>query len=522
MSYMKNWLPHLKDSIPQFVFGDRIDTYVMALEGWRRGLELKFSIVGAQKRVSFTLSDGEKEHRFSITRGDKVTREAIRICINKGLTKEYLSKKDIPFPRGETFGKKYSNEKIISLTEQLNFPLVVKPFNGDRGIGVVTNIKNSEELRSALEYVREELGYSKVIVEQFFNGEEFRVFVVGSNVAGAIKRIPANVVGDGEHSIAELIEIKNYERKKVPNLHQRLIKIDREIIERLESIGYNLETVLKKDEILFLREKGNLSTGGEAIDCTDALPEIVKKTAIDACNAIPGLEHGGVDILYNEKNNQAVVVEVNSRPGVGGHLFPKKGLARDIPKAIIDYYFPDTIYNERSSFYFNPKEYIEILTSGKATEIVLPKAPFGDIVQKKYTVSNIAINNAETLHKKIYSMATKLNLHGFVEQKEDETNLDVVIAGKISSVDAFASDLEILLDDKYEQFQITEEEYHKPVMLGFENGFYRIEKIHKAITSLKKIEEKYRLLREKYHKVTTSKGYRYLNVIRNFKKRFTK
>src|SRR5690625_4265030 len=97
--YPKQWLAHLKNSIPQEAYGYTISMYCVALEGWRRGLDLKFINSSRSKaHTLFSLSNEDKEHVFSVSRGDKVPKSAIQICINKNLTKEYLLRSDVPAP----------------------------------------------------------------------------------------------------------------------------------------------------------------------------------------------------------------------------------------------------------------------------------------------------------------------------------------------------------------------------------------------------------------------------------------
>src|SRR5699024_2186244 len=232
--------------------------------------------------------------------------EAVSICIRKHLTKKYLEKSGIPVPKGDNFTEESTDEDIIKYSHKIGFPVVIKPTNGSRGKGVISNIQTPEELVESLQYLRRDLNYPDIIIEQYFPGEEFRLHVVDNNVVGIIKRIPANIVGDGIHTIEELIALKNKKRKKVPNLYARLIQIDKEVLNHIKGAGYNKNSILEKEEQLFLRRKSNLSAGGDSIDYTEVLTEEIKQIAIGASNAIPGLGQCGVDIIVNEKENTGV------------------------------------------------------------------------------------------------------------------------------------------------------------------------------------------------------------------------
>src|SRR5699024_9022173 len=183
------------------------------------------------------------------------------------------------------------------------------------------------------------------VLEQHVEGREFRVYVVNDKGVAAYNRIPANITGDGESTIEELIKKKNLERRKNARLNSCLIDIDIEILKFIHKKGYSLESVPAKGEYLPLRQKTNVSSGVYPIDVTDTISEEIKQLAIDDVKAVPGLHHAGVDIIENATGKgkaPGYVIEINATAQIGGILFPLEGKARNIPAAIIDYYFPET------------------------------------------------------------------------------------------------------------------------------------------------------------------------------------
>src|SRR5699024_10851535 len=112
-------------------------------------------------------------------------------------------------------------------------------------------------------------------------------------------------------------------------------RVDKEIERVLAEVGYTLDAIPKKNELVFLREKSNLSTGGDAVDVTEQLTPEISQIAVDAGKAIPGLSHFGVDMIVSDDRKEGVILEVNSRPGIGGHLFPGEGEPKDFAKDII-------------------------------------------------------------------------------------------------------------------------------------------------------------------------------------------
>src|SRR5699024_1087407 len=193
----QNWLPQFTNEIitnARARSNGLLDSYLIALEGWRRGLTLtwysekvKNNSVHAPGRL-FTLSSSYKTHEFYKTTGDKVSKESLKLTGNKDLAKELFSKHGVPVPAGKRFKKDIQNEEIIFYANKLGFPLVLKPTNGYQGKGVIANIRDINHLRDSLIHVREVLNYPDVLIEQYIPGEEYRVFVVEDNVVAAINR----------------------------------------------------------------------------------------------------------------------------------------------------------------------------------------------------------------------------------------------------------------------------------------------------------------------------------------------
>src|SRR5699024_6255976 len=149
----------------------------------------------------YSISDGNKTHHFSTTRGDFVSREAIDLTKNKQSAKEYLINGNVPTPLGKDFNKDIQDINVIEYAEDIGFPVVVKPLSGTGGKGVIANIKDKKDLEEALNYVRVKLNSPHIILEKYFKGEDYRLYVLGDKIVGAIKRIRANVKGDGKHTI---------------------------------------------------------------------------------------------------------------------------------------------------------------------------------------------------------------------------------------------------------------------------------------------------------------------------------
>src|SRR5690625_3751907 len=519
------WMPHHEGAVPPAGQGKRISTYTVALEAWRRGLDLTYYSFFDEDnllKVRYSVASKDKIHHFSLSMGDKVSDEAFDICDNKEVTKQYLSKGNVPVPQGKMFDENSNDEDIVNHAEEIGFPVVVKPTDGNAGKGVFANIQNSDTVRELVSYVRHELGYKEIIVEKYITGDEFRIYVIEDRVLGAMNRRPASIVGDGKHTINQLINNQNRIRKMNPHLTSRLIKKDREIEALLLRQEYDFKSIPPEGERVFLREKSNLSTGGDAIDVTDQLTEGIKNIAINAGKAIPGLSHYGVDMIVDVENDTGVILEVNARPGLGGHLFPMEGKPRDFAKEIIDYYFPETKDIERTYLYFDFDSILEPLTARSADKVQVITPPVGKLYSKKYIVSGevqkVGYRNA------IRKEAIARDLHGHTENLEDGT-VEVLVAGIDKQVVEGFKEVCWEGSERSNVEEVKEYEWGKPVKIGFEvNKPYNLKpfEVREVFKEKEILEKEKERIVESYNKLHNSKSWKLTSPLRKVYKLINK
>lgn len=461
--YKDEWLSHLKDSVAPEALVPGISMYTIALEGWRRGLELTFYIDEREnfnQQVKYKLSNENKTHYFDDSSGDFNKKIAYDICHNKSVTNEYLMKMNVPIPQGATFNKNTSINEVIEFSETLTYPLVVKPVDGFAGRGVITGIKNVPDLKEAIKHITRTLNFDNYIVQEFVEGDEVRIYVLGNKIIGAANRRPANIVGNGKDTIRYLIEKENKFRLLVPHLVDRPIRIDSDVTKRLQNQGYTLNSVPEKGERVYLRGISNVSLGGEPIDYTDKLTQTQREIAIKATEAIPGLAQCGVDMIIQGKSG--VIIELNTSPGIGSHLYPIEGLARDVPRAVIDYYFPETVSDEavQAKYFYNLQSVLDPLKKGEITEITVPEQPSNEFERKEITLKgNEEIN---FYYKELLACAFKWNIHGTMRKEDDLFVITSSFPTKESKKGFYQSIMELNLEI------IKERSYKKPIMLGFE------------------------------------------------------
>jgi cyanophycin synthetase len=287
------------------------------------------------------LGYGVNQKRVQATTTSNTSSIAVDIAGNKEETKYILGRANIPIPKGCIVSNLYDLEDAV---EDLGFPLVIKPVNGNHGKGATINIKTMED---ALEGYRVAERYSKtVIVERFIQGFDFRMLVVNYKLVAAAKRTPASVVGDGRSTIQTLIDIVNSDPRRGFGHEKTLttIKVDAMTKGILTEKGLTLDSVLPENEILYLKATANLSTGGTATDVTDLVhpsnvflaERIARLVGLDIC----GIDVQASDLTTPLEENGGAILEVNAAPGFRMHIDPTDGLPRNVASPVIDMLFP--------------------------------------------------------------------------------------------------------------------------------------------------------------------------------------
>ena len=254
---------------------------------------------------------------------------ATTITERKDRTRRLLRDADVAIAKGGA-RRPGDYDSALALAHRLGWPVFIKPTMGTKGRGVV-QADNPEEFAAAWQDVT-----NRVVIEKRFPGQEARFLVVDGRCVAVAGRTPANVVGDGVSTIGELIDAKNVLRSK--NLHLMVHPIR-------PRDNIDLEMVPNLGDRVTVDHRGGFSSGADSLDLTDTVHRSYREVAERATRAIPGLGVAGVDIMAADwskpaKRNNHIVIEVNSRPGIGAHHFPWEGEPRDVARAIVDACLP--------------------------------------------------------------------------------------------------------------------------------------------------------------------------------------
>jgi cyanophycin synthetase len=296
-------------------------------------------------RAMLQLGYGARQKRIQATLSNNTSILAVELACDKEGTKNILSSAGVPVPRGTVI--EYLDELEQAIADVGGYPIVIKPLDGNHGRGITININNPEEAELAYDLASKTSKTRSVIVEQYYQGNDHRVLVINGKVVAVAERVPAHVLGNGQDTIKELIELTNQDPRR-GNGHDNVltkILVDQTSQAVLQKQGYSLNSVLPAQEIAYLRATANLSTGGVAIDRTDEIhPQNIWLAQRVA--KIIGLDIAGIDIVTSDiskpiNETNGVIVEVNAAPGFRMHAAPSHGLPRNVGASVLEMLFPE-------------------------------------------------------------------------------------------------------------------------------------------------------------------------------------
>ena len=250
-----------------------------------------------------------------------------RLSRYKNLTKKIFIRLGIPTPKGFLCENLEEILKIIK-EGKIKYPLVIKPNSAALGEGVIVAIDNDKELKIAVKKLSKK--YKEFLVEEYVEGDDYRLLVLDGKVIAVCKRILPFVVGNGKKSLGELINDFNQNREKK-------LEIDWEVKRHLKEQKIDLNTIISQGRKIILRKNANIYTGGIAEDVTDIVSPYFKKLAIKIVEEL-GLRLAGVDILSADISNSRgayYFTEVNGLPSFDIHEIPIIGKKRDVTSLIL-------------------------------------------------------------------------------------------------------------------------------------------------------------------------------------------
>ena len=285
------------------------------------------------------LGYGIHSRRIWTAETDATSAIAESISGDKALTNTLLRACGVPVPEGSIIK---SATEAWEGAQSINAPVVIKPVDGNHGRGVSVNLSRREDIEAAFTLAQETARGSDVLLERFIPGIEHRLLVVGGKLVAAARGEEAWVVGDGQSTVQQLIDLQiNSDPRRGTGEASplNLIQGDPAVALELTRQGAAIDAVPAAGKRLLIQRNGNV-----AFDCTDDVhSDTIALAALAA--RIVGLDIAGIDLVATDiaqplATQGGAIVEVNAGPGLLMHLKPATGQPRPVGPAIVDYLFP--------------------------------------------------------------------------------------------------------------------------------------------------------------------------------------
>ncbi|MBV1790580.1 N-acetylglutaminylglutamine synthetase [Marinobacterium sp. D7] len=260
----------------------------------------------------FRLSLGGRSVSCRESLSEMTSAVAMSRCDDKAVTRRLLQKEGLRVPEQVVAGDDEQIEDFLSR----HHSVVVKPARGEQGRGIQVGLAGLDEVRVAVDNARHYC--DKVLIEQCVKGEDLRIIVINYQVVAAAVRRPPRILGDGTHSVGELIE-RLSRRRQAATDGESSIPLDSETERSVRKLGYEFDDLLPSGEWLQVRTTANLHTGGTIHDVTAELHPVLSSAAVRAAKAIE-IPVVGLDFMVPDVSGpDYAIIEANERPGLANH-----------------------------------------------------------------------------------------------------------------------------------------------------------------------------------------------------------
>ena len=360
-------LPHIKDkSLSDFAldkalaYHDYDWTAHYALKGYEE-MELSTQMLlfdAIQKGLHFEILDEQdqflklwhKDHVEYVKNGNMTSKDNYVVPLamaNKTVTKKILADAGFPVPASDEFTSLEQGLAYYPLIKGKQIVVKPKSTNFGLGISIFQEPASLDNYKKALEIAFAE--DTAVLVEEFITGTEYRFFILDGRCEAVLLRVAANVVGDGKHTIRELVAQKNANPLRGRDHRSPLEIIELGEIEQLmlNQQGYAPDDILPEGKKVNLRRNSNISTGGDSIDVTETIDSSYQELAAAMATSM-GAWACGVDLIIPDKTQPAskekphfTCIELNFNPAMYIHTYCAEGPGQAITPKILDKLFPE-------------------------------------------------------------------------------------------------------------------------------------------------------------------------------------
>lgn len=315
-----------------------LSTQLLLKAAIRRGVA--FEILDRSENFVRLTKENNEQYVCQATKTSLDNYSSILMMENKTVTKKVLRRHNIRVPRGKEYNDPFGAKQDFFLFREQAIVIKPKSTNFGLGISILKNNQAQDVFNKAVDMAFQH--DKSILIEEFIKGREFRFFVLQNKVIGILHRVPANVSGDGIHSIDELVKLKNQNPLRQKGYRSPLEKISLGKAEEmfLHSQGLTFDFVPALEQTVYLRENSNISTGGDGIDYTDAIDASYKQIAVSAAKAL-NVQISGLDMMIEKIDMTATpenyaIIEMNFNPAIHIHCFPYQGKGRPLNEKILE------------------------------------------------------------------------------------------------------------------------------------------------------------------------------------------
>ncbi len=296
-------------------------------EARRRGIDVEVTDAAGG---FFRLSYGGRSIHCRESLSELTSGVAVQICDDKAVTRRVVERAGVAVPaQCET-----DDPEAVRAFLAEHDSVVVKPARGEQGRGIAVGLTEPQEVEQAIARAREVC--DRVLIEQYFDGEDLRLVVIDYRVVAAAIRKPARIVGDGVSTVRTLIEAQS-RRRAAATGGESTIPLDAETERCVALAGFGLDDVPPDGLEVRVRRTANLHTGGTIHDVTDHVHPALIEAGVRAARAID-IPVTGIDLMVKSPyESDYVFVEANERPGLANHE-PQPTAER-----FVDLLFPQSI-----------------------------------------------------------------------------------------------------------------------------------------------------------------------------------
>ena len=288
------------------------------------------------------LGHGKYQQRIQATVTGRTPHIAVELASDKEETNKILASLGLPVPRQELV---QTEGQAVRAARRIGFPVVTKPYNGNHGRGISIRLTTDDEVAHGFDVAKEHS--RSVIVETFLEGDDHRLLVVNGELVAATRRTPGHVVGDGEHTIAQLVEIVNQDPRRGVG-HEKVLtrlELDAQAELMLDARGLTADSRCpqRAQSCTCARPPTSRPAAPRPTSPTSSTPT----TATWRCarSARSGSTSAAsiscrTNIAESYRAIGGGICEVNAAPGFRMHVAPSEGTPRDVAGPVIDMLFP--------------------------------------------------------------------------------------------------------------------------------------------------------------------------------------